>query len=138
MAKCGNCITYKLLFWGYKLEKLVNVASASDVGAASSSEPDSIGLVSRSITLRLLVERKVSRGNSIEIRCEAALPGVPVSKQITALSVPVRNPNDPQINNQKLHWSSAGVATRCHRSFHIAWTLIWVVVVKWGVTIILN
>nr|XP_023018458.1 uncharacterized protein LOC111507392 [Leptinotarsa decemlineata] len=110
--------------------------SANDIGESSSSDPDSIGLVSRSITLRLPVERKGSRGNGIEIRCESALPGVPVAKQITSLNVPVRNPNDPQINNQKLHWTGSSATTRSHRSFQIAWTLIWVVVVKWSMGMI--
>ncbi|XP_074037583.1 uncharacterized protein [Leptinotarsa decemlineata] len=113
--------------------------AANDIIGSSSTEPDSNGLVSRSITLRFPIERKASRGNSIEIRCESALPGVPIPKQITSLSVLVRNPNDPQvINNQKLHWSTNGVAKRPHRSFHIAWTVIWVVVVKWSIARILK
>ncbi|KAG5873610.1 hypothetical protein JTB14_011752 [Gonioctena quinquepunctata] len=113
--------------------------SPNDIGETTSSDPDSNGLVSRSISLHFPVERKASRGNSIEIRCESALPGVPVSKQITALSVPVRDPNDPQvINNQKLHWYASGTATHPNQSFHIAWTLISVVVVKWIVASILK
>ncbi|KAJ8955050.1 hypothetical protein NQ314_006928 [Rhamnusium bicolor] len=105
------------------------------VGEPTSSEPDANGLVSRSITLRLLVERKLSRGDSIEIRCESALPGVPLPPQVTTHTIPLRSTTDPQvINNQKLHWYSGySFASRCVQPYQIAWILSSIVVVRWSI-----
>lgn len=93
------------------------------VGEPTSSEPDAAGLVSRSITLRYPLERKLSRGDSIEIRCVSAMPGVPLQPQVTTHTIPLRSPGDPQvINNQKLHWYSGySRASPRARPFHIAW-----------------
>lgn len=72
------------------------------IGDASMSDPDSLGLMSSSLTLHLPVDRKLSRGD-IELRCQAALPGVPLPPRNATTRLPLRN--DMQvINNQKLHW----------------------------------
>ncbi|KAJ8948904.1 hypothetical protein NQ318_020490 [Aromia moschata] len=77
------------------------------VGEPTGSDPDPFGLVSRSITLRLPLDRKLARGDSLEIRCESALPGVPLPPQVTTLAVPLRSSAGPQvIHNQELHWYS--------------------------------
>ncbi|XP_018568704.1 uncharacterized protein LOC108908984 [Anoplophora glabripennis] len=106
------------------------------VGEPTSSEPDDVGLVSRSITLRYPVERKLSRGDSIEIRCVSAMPGVPQQPLFTTHTVPLRSPNDPQvINNQKLHWYGGGYSFASPRSrpLHIARLLFAAVAVRWSI-----
>lgn len=89
-------------------------AHRQTIGEPISSEPDSLGLVSRSISIRFPAERnKHSRGADnaavVELKCESALPGVPIPPQLTTLVIPLRSPHtDPQvINNQKLHWYSS-------------------------------
>ncbi|KAJ8911086.1 hypothetical protein NQ315_000546 [Exocentrus adspersus] len=104
------------------------------VGEATTSKPDATGLVSRSITLRLPLDRKLSRDDSIEIRCESVLPGVPEPPQATTHTVSLRNPRDPQvINNQKLHWySTSGGATSAVRPCHLTW-MISVLAMRWSI-----
>lgn len=87
------------------------------------SEPDEMGLVSRSIRLRFQIERNPSREDAIELRCESSLPGVPLPPQETVRSVAVR-PNQPQvINNQKLHWYSYSSASRAVDALWLVWFL---------------
>ncbi|KAJ3660038.1 hypothetical protein Zmor_011694 [Zophobas morio] len=104
------------------------------IGEMTSSEADSLGLASRSLTLRLLVERKYSRGDSIELRCVSSLPGVPLSPQETTLKIPMRTPDAQVINNQKLHWlTSPSAAT----NFRVTWTWLVIGVVRWNMNIVL-
>jgi hypothetical protein len=98
----------------------------------ASSEVDGSGLVSRSLTLRFLAERKHSRGDSIELRCISSLPGVPLLPQETTMKIPVRIPDAQVINNQKLHWyNSPSSAT----SFKVRWMFLIISAVRWSITV---
>lgn len=79
------------------------------VGETNSSKPDRMGRVSRSLTLLFQLDRKLSKGSIVQLRCEAALPGVPLPPQETTQEVHVRDPNDPQFSNQQQWWVSNGI-----------------------------
>ncbi|XP_974094.3 uncharacterized protein LOC662932 [Tribolium castaneum] len=108
-------------------------APAKSIGEMTSSEPDGSGLVSRSLSLSFVAERKHSRGDSIELRCMSSLPGVPLSPQETTLKIPVRVPDAQVINNQKLHWFNSPTPATANTP-KAAWMLVVASVVRWGLT----
>lgn len=71
------------------------------------------GLVSRSLSLRFQAERKYAQGNTINLRCDSSLPGIPYPPQSITEIVPYKSQqSSPQvINNQKLHWQSVAAST---------------------------
>ncbi|KAK9753448.1 CD80-like C2-set immunoglobulin domain [Popillia japonica] len=91
-------------------------APSKYVGDQTSSKPDLLGLVSRSLSLRFNAERKFFHGEKLEISCRSSLPGIPVHPQIAEASSTLRSqPAQPVINNQKLHWLSSTVANRAQK-----------------------
>lgn len=67
---------------------------------------DTDGLVSRSISIHIPVNRKYSREDTdiIQLHCVSALPGVPVAPQTTTRTFSIKSRTTPTVNNQKLHW----------------------------------
>uniref|UniRef100_A0A6P7FLY3 Uncharacterized protein LOC114330715 n=1 Tax=Diabrotica virgifera virgifera TaxID=50390 RepID=A0A6P7FLY3_DIAVI len=111
-----------------------NDPPSNAISHTSSSEPDHNGLVSRTISLRLTVDKRMPHGNDVEVTCESAQPGIPEAKKITSYKVSIRREGEPQVlKNQK--WYSTGTASfKSGPRFHIAWLVIWVFVVKWTVS----
>lgn len=74
-----------------------------------SSEPDSRGLVSRTVSWRFQAEKKlVPKGDTFEVECVSTLPGIPYAPQRTTEVVQFKIIQPPQIiNNQKLHWQTS-------------------------------
>lgn len=82
------------------------------VGESISTNSDNQGLASRSISLRLQIDRKTTLGNAIQLKCVSILPGIPVHPQTVSQTVLVRTQQQSQVNNEKLHWpGSSGKPT---------------------------
>lgn len=82
------------------------------VGESISTNPDNQGLASRSISLRLQVDRKnaLGKNNIIQLKCVSILPGIPVHPQTVSQTVALRSSSttqQTQVNNEKLHWPSS-------------------------------
>ncbi|CAG9860915.1 unnamed protein product [Phyllotreta striolata] len=98
----------------------------------SSSEPDHMGLIAQTLTLRFTMNERSLQGREIEVRCESIQPGLPESKRTSSKKVPIRTPGDQQeVKKQK--WYASGFASKFGPSIqiHIAWLLLWVLVMKW-------
>lgn len=67
---------------------------------------DTEGLVTRSVSIHFLVNRKYSRDDSdiIQLHCVSALPGVPVAPQTTTRTFIIKPKQIPTVNNEKFHW----------------------------------
>lgn len=93
-------------------------APSKQVSDMMSSEPDSIGLVSRTITLRFPAERKFAQGDTFILQCVSTLPGIPFEPQTTTEIAQFKPLPPPQIiNNQKLHWHKS-TANKEYPKYH--------------------
>ncbi|XP_056636951.1 uncharacterized protein LOC130445382 [Diorhabda sublineata] len=109
-----------------------NDPPAHAISHISSSEPDQNGLISRTISLRLVVDKKMPHGNDVEVSCESAQPGIPEAKKITSYKIAIRKDGEPQVlKNQK--WYSISSSFKSNPNFHIAWLFICVIVIKWTI-----
>lgn len=80
------------------------------LGPLRTSLPDSLGMVTRSITLRFHVERRHFRepAGTLELQCVVRMPGVPAPARTTALTATLRDTYQRNVlGNQKLSWPSS-------------------------------
>ncbi|KAJ8975781.1 hypothetical protein NQ317_015337 [Molorchus minor] len=101
-----------------------NTASKNSVGEPTSSLPNVMGLVFRSITLHLPIDHTLRIGSA----------GVPLAPQVTTRTPLIKSPNDPQvINNQKLHWYSTSIASTPRSRFGAFTVVFCVATVRWSI-----
>lgn len=107
-------------------------APAKYIGESDNTEPDRMGLVSRSLQLRFQVERKVSHDENVELRCVSALPGVPLAPQEAKSTFVFRSLQPQIIKNQKLKgWYGISSGTKSGHEGTIIVALLFLAVVRW-------
>ena len=73
------------------------------------SETDVNGLISKSQTIRLTIERKHSKGNTFELSCVSTFAGIPQSGLRTTKVIPVFDQITQISSNQKYSLYSSSV-----------------------------
>ncbi|XP_025835044.1 uncharacterized protein LOC108735094 [Agrilus planipennis] len=129
----ANCSSYPsdpapILTW-----RINNVEASLFTRNNAASEPDQDGLTSRSALLVFQAERKHSQeGDTIELRCETALPGVPLPPRAAVRRISIKSVHQHQqtVNNQQLLWhnSSAYLPGTLPRLFAVIY---FSLVIKW-------
>ncbi|XP_057654442.1 uncharacterized protein LOC130892816 isoform X2 [Diorhabda carinulata] len=130
-AECTSDFAYPIpvLRW------FVNGEPAVPVSRPTIIERESDFLVAQSIILRLLISGNLSRGDSIQIGCEASMPNVNFVPQLSTVIIPFKTANGEGVaNNEKLQlWYSAFSSTPSpnYSSYHIILSIFLYIVIRY-------